>query len=157
VGIVRRGVVGESLWVVALLGACAGPKVATGDPQQEIQTTLERSAQDWNRGDLAAFMGDYVQDSTLTYVSKGHFKHGWQALYDHYQQDYFAPGQHRDSLTFEEIHVQPLTLDLALATARFALHRGDSVVSSGPFTLVLQRRGQRWLIIHDHTSADPRP
>ena len=142
--------------MVALLGACAGPRVATGDPQQEIRATLERSARDWNRGDLPGFMSDYVKDSTLSYVSGGHFSYGWQALYDHYQQAYFAPDRHRDSLTFEEIHVQPLTLDLALATARFALHRGDSVVASGPFTLVLQRRGQRWLIIHDHTSSDPK-
>jgi len=118
---------------------------------------LERSARDWNRGDLAGFMGDYIKDSTLSFVSRGHFDNSWQALYDRYQQTYFAPGTHRDSLSFEEIHVQPLTLDLALTTARFALHRGDSLVASGPFTLVLQRQDQRWLILHDHTSSDPRP
>jgi ketosteroid isomerase-like protein len=128
-----------------------------GDPQQEITAMLERSAQDWNRGDLAGFMNDYVRDSTMSYVSGGHFRHSWQALYDHYQQAYFAPGEHRDSLSFQEIHVQPLTLNLALATARFQLHRGDSLVASGPFTLVLQRSGPRWLILHDHTSADPKP
>lgn len=152
-----RGVVAGPVCVVALLAACAGPKLATGDPQQEIRATLERSARDWNRGDLSGFMSDYVKDSTLSYVSAGHFSYGWQPLYDHYEQTYFAPGQHRDSLSFEEIHVLPLTLDLALATARFALHRGDSLVASGPFTLVLQRRDQRWLILHDHTSSDPKP
>ena len=49
------------------------------------------------------------------------------------------------------------TMDLAFATARFALHRGDSLTASGPFTLILQKRGTRWLILHDHTSADPKP
>ena len=39
-------------------------------------------------------------------------------------------------------------------TARFKLSRRDSVVASGPFTLVLQRQGDRWRILHDHTSAD---
>lgn len=152
----RRGVVRGLPGMVALLCACAGPRVATGDPQQEIQTTLERSARDWNRGDLAGFMSDYLRDSTLSYVSGGHVHYGWQPLYDRYRRDYFAPDAHRDSLSFEEIHVRPLTLNLALATARFELHRGDSLTASGPFTLILQRTGGRWLILHDHTSSDPR-
>jgi len=45
---------------------------------------------------------------------------------------------------------------VVFCTARFALHRGDSLIASGPFTLILERRGDRWLIVHDHTSADPR-
>lgn len=118
---------------------------------------LRRSAEDWNRGDLDGFMSDYLKDSTVSYVSGGHVRYGWQPLYDHYRDTYFAPGASRDSLSFTEVHVTPLTLDLTFATARFALHRGDSLVASGPFTLILQRRGARWLILHDHTTADPRP
>jgi ketosteroid isomerase-like protein len=49
-----------------------------------------------------------------------------------------------------------LTPDFAYATARFKLTRRDSLVASGPFTLVLQRQGERWRILHDHTSADPK-
>ena len=153
----RRGVRCGLWWALALIVACAGPKVDTGDPQRDIRAMLERSAQDWNRGDLNAFMSDYLRDSTLSYVSGGHVRYGWQALYDRYQQKYFSPGAHRDSLGFSEVHVQPLTLNLAFATARFELHRGDSLVASGPFTLILQRQGPRWLILHDHTSSDPAP
>src|SRR5207253_4649020 len=78
------------------------------------------------------------------------------SLSDHYQAAYFAPGKTRDSLTFEEVRVRPLTLDLALCTARFVLHSGGAVVASGPFTLLLQKRGDRWQILHDHTSSDPK-
>ena len=141
----------------ALALACAAPKVVTGNPQTEIAAMLARSAADWNRGDLAGFMGDYAHDSLTSYVSGGHVQYGWQALYDHYQATYFAPGKTRDSLTFEEVRVRPLTLDLALCTARFALRRGSAVTASGPFTLILQKRGDRWQILHDHTSSDPRP
>lgn len=141
---------------MALVG-CSAPRERLGDPQAEISAMLARSAAAWNAGDLAGFMGDYAKDSLTSYVSGGHVQYGWQPLFDHYQAAYFAPGKHRDSLTFDEVHVRPLTTDLALATARFALHRGDSVTASGPFTLVLQRRGERWQILHDHTSADPKP
>src|ERR1041385_5135526 len=143
--------------VVVLAAACAAPKVPTGDPQQEIAAALARSASDWNRGNLDGFMSDYARDSTTSYVTGGHVQYGWQPLYDHYQTTYFAPGKSRDSLSFSEVRVHPLTLDLAFATARFALHRGDSLTASGPFTLILQKRGDRWLILHDHPSADPKP
>jgi ketosteroid isomerase-like protein len=140
----------------ALMLACSAPDVAPGDPQAEIAAMLERSARDWNRGDLAGFMSDYAKDSLTSYVSAGHVQYGWQKLYDRYQTNYFAPGKFRDSLAFAEVRVRPLTRDLALCTARFALRRGDAVTASGPFTLVLQKRGDRWLILHDHTSADPK-
>ena len=118
---------------------------------------LGRSAADWNRGDLAGFMSDYARDSLTSYVSGGHVQYGWQKLFDRYQANHFAPGKSRDSLTFEEVRVRPLTMDLAYATARFLLHRGDSLVASGPFTLILQKLGDRWQILHDHTSADSKP
>jgi ketosteroid isomerase-like protein len=148
----------RAIWCTAvLLAACSAPRVPTGDPAREIAAALTRSSADWNHGDLDGFMSDYAKDSTVSYVTAGHVQYGWQPLYDHYKATYFAPGQHRDSLSFVELRVQPLTMDLAFATARFELHRGDSLVASGPFTLILQKRGDRWLILHDHTSADPKP
>ena len=128
-----------------------------GDPQAEILATLTRSAADWNRGDLNGFMSDYLQDSSLSFVSGRGVLYGWQALFDRYERAFFQPGAPRDSLTFTNLAVRPLDDDLALATARFQLNRGDSVVASGPFTLILEKRGARWLIIHDHSSSDPKP
>jgi beta-aspartyl-peptidase (threonine type) len=145
-------------WCVVLTSlsiACSAPKIPLGDPPQEIGAMLQRSAADWNRGDLDGFMSDYAKDSLTSYVAGAHVQYGWQPLYDRYQKNYFASGKSRDSLSFEELNVRVLTLDLAFATARFKLSRGDSVVASGPFTLVLQRQGDRWRILHDHTSADP--
>lgn len=136
--------------------ACSAPREKLGDPQQEIAAMLQRSASDWNRGDLDGFMSDYARDSLTSYMARGHVQYGWQALYDRYKANYFAAGKTRDSLSFEELHVRALTPDFAYATARFKLTRADSVVASGPFTLVLQKQGDRWRILHDHTSADPK-
>lgn len=144
-------------WLMLAAGAsCATPPAAPGNAPAEIAAMLARSAADWNRGDLAGFMSDYANDSLTTYVSAGHVRYGWQKLYDRYRTTYFGPGQARDSLTFGEEHVRLLTPDVALATARFTLLRGDSVTASGAFTLVLQKRGGRWYILHDHTSPDPK-
>lgn len=141
------------LSLLACAGCAAPPQ--PGDPQQAIADMLARSAADWNRGDLAGFMSDYARDSLTSYVSGARVQYGWQQLYDRYHANYFAPGKPRDSLAFEALRVRALTPDIAFATARFRLLRGDSVVASGPFTLVLQRQGTRWRILHDHTSSDP--
>ncbi len=146
------------VWCLMLFATgCSAPPVTMGDPPREIAAMLTRSAADWNRGDLAGFMSDYADDSLTSYVSGGHVQYGWQALFDRYQANYFAPGKSRDSVAFDEVRVRALTPDFAYATARFRLVRGGSVVASGPFTLVLQRQGKRWRILHDHTSADPKP
>jgi uncharacterized protein (TIGR02246 family) len=118
---------------------------------------LVRSAAAWNRGDLGAFMDDYARDTLTSYVSGPRVVYGWQTLYDRYYAGYFAPGKSRDSLSFDAIRVRALGPDVAFATARFALHRGDSLVASGPFTIILQRRDGAWRIVHDHTSSDPKP
>ena len=115
---------------------------------------LARSAADWNRGDLDGFMNDYAQDSVTSFVTGRGVVYGWQTVYDRYREQFFAPGKSRDSLAFESLHVRQLAPTVALATARFGLWRADSLVASGPFTLVLERRGARWLIVHDHTSPD---
>ena len=143
--------------IALLLSGCGARQAPPGDPQREIAAMLQRSANDWNHGDLAGFMSDYARDSLTSYVSGGHVQYGWQPLYDRYERNYFAAGKSRDSLSFDELRVRTLTPDVAFATARFKLSRRDSVVGSGPFTLVLQRQGDRWRILHDHTSADPKP
>ena len=142
--------------ILLAMSACSAPSIPLGDPPREIAAMLQRSAADWNRGDLNGFMSDYARDSLTGYMSGGHVQYGWQALYDRYQANYFAPGKSRDSLSFDELHVRVLTPDFAYATARFKLSRRDSVVASGPFTLVLQKQGDRWRILHDHTSSDPK-
>jgi ketosteroid isomerase-like protein len=144
----------RNVWCVVILAACAAP--SPGDPQADVAAMLSRSASDWNRGDLPGFMSDYARDSLTSYVASGHVMYGWQKLFDRYRTTYFGPGKSRDSLAFEEVRVRPLAPDLALCTARFKLLRRDSVTASGPFTLVLEKRGNRWQILHDHTSSDPK-
>lgn len=151
-----RGTFGNTSLCMALavLWGCSAPAARRDDPQREIAAMLTQSAASWNRGDLAAFMNDYARDSLTSFVTGRGVQYGWQPLYDRYQANYFAPGKSRDSLAFDNVRVRPLTTNLAFCTAHFALHRGSRVVASGPFTLILARRDDRWLIIHDHTSAD---
>ena len=146
------------------LAACrtSGHPTAAGTTQRDqkalsdtIVAQLNRSAADWNRGDLDGFLSDYAAESTTTFVDGRRARHGIEFIRRNYTP-WFAPGAHRDSLRFEAVEVRPLSPTLALVTARFLLHQGGTVTRSGPFTLVMEQRPQGWKIIHDHSSSDPR-
>jgi uncharacterized protein (TIGR02246 family) len=121
----------------------------------QITAQLNRSAADWNRGDLAAFVSDYAAESTTTFVDGRRARRGFEFIRQHYAPR-FQPGARRDSLHFEEIEARPLGSDHALVTARFVLMRGGAVTASGPFTLVMEETPAGWRILHDHSSSDPR-
>jgi beta-aspartyl-peptidase (threonine type) len=116
---------------------------------------LERAAKDWNRGDLDGFLSDYAPESTTTFVDGRRARHGFDFIRERYAR-WFAPDARRDSLHFEEVEARPLSPTLALVTARYILERNGATTSSGPFTLVMERRPEGWKILHDHSSSDPR-
>jgi beta-aspartyl-peptidase (threonine type) len=120
-----------------------------------IAAQLDRSAADWNRGDLDAFLSDYAPESTTTFIDGRRAQAGIGFIRSNYAPR-FAPGARRDSLHFEELRVRGLSPTLALVTARFILQREADVTASGPFTLVMEHRPEGWKILHDHSSSDPR-
>ncbi len=122
---------------------------------RQISAQLDRSAADWNRGDLDGFLSDYAPESTTTYVDGRRARAGMNFIRGVYAPR-FSPGAPRDSLHFEELEVRPLRETLALVTARFVLQRNGETTASGPFTLVMERRPEGWRILHDHSSRDPR-
>src|SRR4051794_21776654 len=151
-----------TLLLVAAIPACRpGARPGSGEAPAgktmaaDITSQLDRSAADWNRGDLDAFISDYAPESTTTFVDGRRARHGFDFIRQNYAPR-FAPGARRDSLHFEEVEVRPLAPNLALVTARFVLMRDTTVTASGPFTLVMEQRPAGWRILHDHSSSDPR-
>jgi len=142
--------------LLALCASCASrPPSPPSDPVGTVTTMLESSAQAWNAGDLEGFVDDYANDSTTTFMAGGHARYGFDWIHSNYARQ-FGPDAVRDSLRFEEFAARALGTDHILATARYILYRGDSITSSGPFTLVLEKQRGEWRIIHDHTNADER-
>jgi uncharacterized protein (TIGR02246 family) len=123
-----------------------------GDLRAQFTAMLDRSARAWNRGDLDAFMEDYLDSARTTYVGRrGVVLHGRAAIREVYAPR-FAPGGVRDSLSFEGLQVDSLAPGVAHVLAYYVLSRGDSTVARGPTSLVMLRVQGRWRIVHDHSS-----
>ena len=137
-------------------GACApAPREAggadTGSVRSQISTMLERSAGAWNRGDLDAFVSDYLDSDRTTYIGRRGVIHGRAAIRAVYAPRFTTPGA-QDSLSFDRLEVDSLAPGVINVIAEYVLSRGDSTVARGPTSLVMEWVDGRWQIVHDHSS-----
>ncbi len=142
--------------VLASAGCTIEVEEDVADLQGAIVTMLDESAVAWNRGELDGFMDDYMRSEATTYIGQDGLVAGFEAIRERYAPA-FETGADRDSLRFENILSRRLGAVDGVVTARWILHRGDSIVASGPFTLVVRRTSAGWKIIHDHSSSDAQP
>ncbi len=116
---------------------------------------LERAAGNSNRGDLDAFVSDYLPSDSTTYVGGRGLVRGPAAIRNSYAR-LFTGEVVRDSLSFTILDVDPVAPDVANLIARYILARRvggrDSVTASGPTSLLVRRVEGRWRIVHDHSS-----
>jgi uncharacterized protein (TIGR02246 family) len=121
----------------------------------QIAAMMVHSAANWNRGDLDAFVDDYLPGDTTTFVGGRGILRGTLPIRAAYAPR-FAPGGVRDSLSFVLLDVDPLGPGVVNVVARYTLARRvggrDSVTATGPTSLVMRRVDGRWRIVHDHSS-----
>jgi len=118
---------------------------------------LHASAASWNAGNLGGFVDDYSDDPLLAFVGSSGVTRGIDAVRANYESGYWATGAPADSLRFEDLEIRPLGETHALALGRYVLFQpdqgaGETISSTGWFSLVLGVEDGRWRILHDHTS-----
>lgn len=137
-------------WFLAVFGWTLTALAA--DPRT---AAILKSAEDWNRGDLSAFVQCYEKSAETTFVG-AKVSRGTDQILERYRKNY-PDKAHMGRLTFSELEPRTLTPELAIVTGRFTLERTaeGGGRATGIFTLVLRKGPQGWRIIHDHTSPTP--
>lgn len=131
------------------------PALIAATPAEEMFAVLQKSVDDWNRGDLEAFVQCYEPSAETTFVGTDVTK-GVEGVLARYQRSY--PDRERmGKTTFHSLQARPLTPALAIVTGRFVLDRKSEFGGkrTGIFTLVMRKGPAGWRIIHDHSSATP--
>ncbi|MHC1765174.1 MAG: SgcJ/EcaC family oxidoreductase [Verrucomicrobiia bacterium] len=140
------------LWTSVLAG-CATQSAQSALPgtniPEEVAFECRRLVEAWNVGDFAGFISVYAETATFT-LADG-FLVGRQAIRDFYSPN-FQPGAVRDELTFEQMDIEVLAPDAALARVLYRNSRNGEVVRRGTVSLVMRRIYGQWQIIHDHSS-----
>ncbi len=135
-----------------LLGLLLLPVLAAQSNETEIRAVLDRQVEDWNRGDVRAFMQGY-DDSPDTLFIGTTVVRGHEQVLQRYLSHYGTKEQ-MGRLTFTILEVRPLGTDYALVVGKFHLDRSAPAGgnSDGIFTLTFEKKQGRWKIIADHTS-----
>ena len=154
----RRGWPGfAGLAALSLLAACEPPALEEPVPEFDPQTVaaavlevLDMQVEAWNEGDIDGFMAGYLNSDELRFASGNEIQRGWRQTRRRYHERY-PDRAAMGSLAFEDLDVRVLSEHAAQVFGRFRLTR-ESDELTGLFTLLLERHGDRWFIVADHTS-----
>lgn len=123
---------------------------AQSKDEQTIRNMLDRQTNDWNRGDIPAFMKGYWESDSLMFIGKNGVTYGYQTTLNNYKKNYpdaIAMGQ----LEFQILQVKPLGNGHYFVLGKWMLKRtiGDL---SGHYTLLFKKIKGEWVIVADHSS-----
>jgi uncharacterized protein (TIGR02246 family) len=133
-----------------LVALALAPVVVPAAEDMAIRAVLDKQADDWNRGDIPAFVETYAED--CTFLGKTVVE-GRSGVAERYRQNYATPAA-MGHLTFSDLKIKKIDNQVAVVTGEYHLKRtelagGDK---SGSFSLVLKRKSGVWRIVLDHTS-----
>ncbi|MFK7980245.1 MAG: DUF4440 domain-containing protein [Saprospiraceae bacterium] len=118
-----------------------------------VKSILLRQQNDWNKGDIDAFMNGYWESDNLKFVGATGITYGYEATLKNYHKRYpdrAAMGQ----LTFGIKSVEKLSRKVIMLIGTWDLDRTSGPIG-GYFTLMWQKIKGEWVVISDHTSARP--
>lgn len=139
--------------IIFALGLTGAACRFTARDRQAIEGVLAGQVAAWNRGDLEGFMRVYEPSEALVFTSGGAIRRGFAAARARYLERYGARGvETMGHLEFEVVDVRGLGRDSAVVLGRWRL-TATAEAGEGVFSLALQRHGDGWYIVHDHTSA----
>ena len=133
------------------------PADAHAKDRAAIMQLLMNQQDEWNKGNVDAFMTAYWNSPELTFSGASGVQRGFDAVRARYKKAYpdrAAMGH----LDFSQLEFHFTGNDSALVLGHWHLTRDkDKGDIGGVFSLVWQRFPEGWRIIHDHTSAVPPP
>ncbi len=120
---------------------------------QAITSVLNKSADDWNRGDLDAFATSYKNSLDILFIGRT-IHHGYAQMLARYKASYPSPAA-MGKLSFAQLEIQPLDTHFATVTGNFHLERtaAGGGNANGYFLLVLEHTPAGWKIVRDDTTV----
>jgi uncharacterized protein (TIGR02246 family) len=119
-----------------------------------IEAALASAAAGWNRGDLAAFLGSYVDSATIVMPAAPgqppQIFRSAAASRPMYADMLKGPPS---TLSGETLVLKPLGSDVAVQVLRYTLKQTGQPDATGTSQLVWTRTPAGWRIVADHTSG----
>lgn len=114
-----------------------------------IKQLLLRQRDDWNKGNVAAFMKGYWESDSLLFIGKS-VSNGYQKTLDNYKKSYPDPAA-MGHLDFEFVEFRKLSSEYYFVVGKWHLKRTIGDVG-GAYTLLFRKIKGNWTIVVDHSS-----
>ena len=146
-----------SLVLLLCMPLAATAQAAPAAEVEAITSVLNKSAADWNRGNLDAFATSYKNSPDIIFMGRT-VQHGYAQMLGRYKTAYPAPAA-MGTLSFTQLAVQTLDARFATVTGNFHLERtpAGGGNADGYFLLVVESTPAGWKIIRDSTTVIPPP
>jgi len=119
------------------------------EEKEAILQVMSQQEQDWNNGNIDAFMQGYWQSDSLMFVGKNGIKYGWQTTLENYKKSYPDKSTMGNlSFAIEKLEVENQT---AFMLGKWNITRESDNIG-GYFTLYWKKIDGKWVIVLDHTS-----
>lgn len=136
-------------FITILIVLCASFGVKA-QADREIIAILTKQQNDWNRGDINAFMENYLQSDSLMFIGKNGVTYGWQNTLQRYLKGYPDKAA-MGTLKFDILHIKKTGKRYRYVVGKWHLTRTAGDVG-GHFTLLFKKINKTWVIISDHSS-----
>ena len=138
--------------VLSATAARAGVAQQPADSTAEVRTFVHQYIEAINRADAPGLMELYARVPGVTSADNTDVTQGWDAI----RNDAASLAQSHYRMELDSVDVRPLGAGYALAVAKATYSFGTpqgSLRVRGVLTLVLQKIGNAWKVIHDHSSS----
>jgi uncharacterized protein (TIGR02246 family) len=142
--------------IIAFVSVLSAVAVASGVAQQadtaDVQTFVRQYAAAINRADAPGIMEMYARVPEVTSTDNVDITRGWDAI----RKDAASLSENRYRMELGKVDVVPLGPGYALVVAEASYTFGTpqgALRVRGVLTLVLQKIGGAWKVIHDHSSS----
>ena len=116
-----------------------------------IKQTLLQQQEDWNNGDIDAFMQAYWKSEHLQFGGASGITRGWAQTLKNYKARY-PDKETMGKLTFEIKDITPHSKKVVSLTGSWQLERKNDR-PGGHFILIWRKINGDWKIVADHTSS----
>jgi hypothetical protein len=125
--------------------------IAQSIEEAAIREVLARQNQNWNDGNIEAFMEDYWKSDSLMFIGKTGVVYGWKATKERYFRNY-PDRKTMGQLAFDIKKVDLHSSTTAWVLGSWQLARPEVGDIGGYFTLIFKKVNGKWLVVSDHTS-----
>lgn len=118
--------------------------------EQQIRAVMQQQQDDWNKGEIEAFMQGYWKSDSLMFIGSSGVTYGYENTRARYHRNY-GSREKMGILKFDLLHVNRLSAKVFLVVGKWHLTRTIGDIG-GHFSLVFRKVNGRWVISSDHTS-----